>query len=755
MPSGTRAVQVVLLSVLLLLLVLLLGFLWFLPEPASSVPVPMVKVAGTEAGPEAKWVPRPRQRRSPTHSSPVVSSQRVETPPPSAVEALSVEGDTLFQRRLMAGLALRQLQGSLDRVETPPPNAGEEISVEGDTPFQRRLVAGLAFRRFQGSLDNAWRRIAEINTGTPAGRDQKDALARLSPGQIQDLFGILEPLSRPLDEVSDHLLEVEPRRRAWRNIWARMFHAHGIKSPRSPRAYEENAVRFLSRFLEEVLHPAADLDTLRLGTSSAPRDRLGTGALVRCWTRRETSVRDALSSSEIRMGEELLRQLSKFTAHSIPAGIDVLVTPELGADVFPRKLRHPWVVGLYHPGDRFCSVRSGTSHAYRKEVLKHELAHAFLHQFTPEFSQLSFIHEGLAEYLRHLGPRDEGLRIPIERFQDNFAALESLVSRLRDHVNLEQMEPGRLLRLSPRDYYALGHFTYRVAEAAMVFIGSPVVDQALSERSDRQIIAAVENIRWSEFLAFVEEHAARGDPARAVTIDDAGDLTGGGEMLDEGFEEPDPASVLARMGVAVQEGFSMDSAFFTAVHRERSDRESLFLLKEELWRGDAPVVLLRDVSERMDLPIDDSGRSRRDYIDEFLQWLQANLDRKSPITGVLAIETDPVRAEGQPFTASGVPDWLDNAKLRQANLVLCVGSRDLVLRERLGQAGGRAANEITSEDLARAYRELFQKGNVQSRAVLVVDAGGGDSDGLALARGIAASQPHGTLVVYWGPPEAR
>ncbi len=273
-----------------------------------------------------------------------------------------------------------------------------------------------------------------------------------------------------------------------------------------------------ARLLEMLTSPPRDLLSFTLA-GATEADPLGKTLRVRAWT-----LGEAYPAEELAAAAATLEHVVRCVERDVDGGIDVLITPALGNDVFPGQPRPPIerAAGLYFGGDQYCVVDSELRPHFRVEVVEHELIHAYCHRTAKSFSRSRLITEGVAEYLRLVSNRDNGLNVPIDRLRDSLAELAYLLERLsRAGVDLRTVQPRRLVELDPDAFYQLGHLAYLIAQATMAYVGGDVIQIALYRRSDAPIREVIEGLDWREFLGFVERGSRLGRLGRAVIVDDA------------------------------------------------------------------------------------------------------------------------------------------------------------------------------------------------------------------------------------------
>ena len=322
-------------------------------------------------------------------------------------------------------------------------------AIEGKTPFTRRLSVGA--RLYQLYVDRRWRRIDD------------------------DL--VASALKRTV--VQEHLLRLD----AWPEI-------------KRENAAWEGESEIASR-LRRLIQPRRDARGLKRSFWPADSDRLGGGSKLRVWTQKTKHP-----EAEVQVGAAFLDQLASVAGDVTPGGYDVFMSPKLGAELFPQSktlTRFAWAAGVYVSGDDLSIVRSHLLPNFRVLVLKHELVHAWCAHHVKHWRS-RFVSEGLAEYLSRLEPRDPGFRIPHRRFRHNLAALLRMLTDLDGAgIEIRSVPFDALVRSTPAQQYALGHLGYLLAQAAMVYIGPLVIEKALDEWSEAQLIDAIGRITWEDF----------------------------------------------------------------------------------------------------------------------------------------------------------------------------------------------------------------------------------------------------------------
>jgi hypothetical protein len=275
-------------------------------------------------------------------------------------------------------------------------------------------------------------------------------------------------------------------------------------------AKDERPIHTLSR----LTAPPRDLAGLILagGTRGDP---IGSTMCVRVWTREE-----AYPEAERARISATIEHITRSVGREVEGGIDVLVTDRMGADVFPLQTTNSYAAGMYFSKDRYCVARANLSGEFRPEVIEHECIHA-IHLALPSATRSRFIGEGLAEYLRMVEPGDDGLKVPQGRLKDSFAELQFILRRLKEvGVGIEKIDPSRLVDLSAKEFYALRHLGYLVAQLTMAYLGGDAIERALAEGSDAPLVKMARGIAWADFLRFVNEGAVGGELGRVRVVQD-------------------------------------------------------------------------------------------------------------------------------------------------------------------------------------------------------------------------------------------
>lgn len=427
-----------------------------------------------------------------------------------------------------------------------------------------------------------------------------------------------------------------------------------------------------------LTHPRRDTGALRL-SGGAPR-----GRLVRVWTRGP-----AYPEPERESAEEMLRHIHEQSGLSIPEGIDVLVTPRLGTEVFPALGEVRWAAGVYYGRDGFCSVRLDLAGPVRRLVLRHECVHALCRAIKGP----RLITEGLAEYLSYARRGDPGLDVPLERFRHNFAMLSWFIDELeRRGVSLELLEPARLVALPPRAFYGLRGLGYLLAQATVAHAGGRVVNEALRAGSAAPLRSAIERLSLADLRAFVATHGRGGEKELAQAVDEG---------------RPGDALVAKELGLdlAVRPTGLMKTAAMVRHVRE-------------LLRDAAPYVFI------------DRSRHATAEIRTTVRRLLASFPDGRP----MGLDDSPAPLEDVeidktvPYDPVTYLHWLKKNEATAAPLVICVASPVRIER----------------------YEKVIMSAGLRPSAVLVVDLSE-TGDGLGIARGYSRLYGGVGNVAYWRP----
>ncbi len=362
----------------------------------------------------------------------------------------------------------------------------------------------------------------------------------------------------------------------------------------------DGRVRNVARSLSDLTDPPRDLDSVRL-VNKISDSPLGTKLPFRLWTRG-----DNYPLNEIRAARDNLEYVADICGASLEGGFDVLATPQLGSEIFPRQTRVR-AAGVYYLDDRYCVVRLNLPPEFRLEVIKHELMHALHHRIMKGRRPSRFVSEGLAEYLRHCRPGDNGLSVPPARMARTLAALYARIRALRAAgAPIDAIHPQSFTVLKPRQFYALGGFGYLLAMATMAYVGGPVIEQALAQGRHDVLEDAIREIRWFDFVKFLKKYTGRGrtlgllDP---IVVADAGSVSNqhaekhrwlrSEEATRDAFRalgvKLPPAMQVGRRLMDVRDGP-------TILSRSRVEK----VLNSIVGSSSQPVLLLVDLSKAMD-----------------------------------------------------------------------------------------------------------------------------------------------------------
>ncbi len=483
--------------------------------------------------------------------------------------------------------------------------------------------------------------------------------------------------------------------------------------------------------LDFLCEPRRDTGALLL--ANAGEDAIGSDLPIRVWT-----LGAGYPDAPIARAEEMLAQLAQVAGAGIEGGVDVLATPEVGGDVFPAvKAFAELSDGVYWGADEFCTVRSTLVGARAEQVLRHELVHAFLLRTMPRFTHYRFVGEGLAEYLRLLVPTDKDLYFPARRLADNLAWLErALVFFERHGYRFDRVSFRNLVRLDPREFYSMP-LGYPLAQAAMAFIGGDVVAKALRSRADREIVAAVSAIGWSEFRAFIREHGSAGRPSRAIHVHER-------DPELEAWEGALQWRVVRAVGIDVPDR-AADRGLPTG---DFSDPDRVAEVLRTLLESGAKIVVATDLSAEMDraMPgltlaaatLGTSGEgldapTPRDFV--------AGLFARFVKPALVGLVTDQARVKDLrtelPYDSLALAETLAANGWQECGLVVCGASK-------LG---------LAPEELGWRYRqqiELLRRWGIRPVAVLAFSFAGDEGDAAFLALAFA-TRGLGLDVALWQP----
>ncbi len=476
--------------------------------------------------------------------------------------------------------------------------------------------------------------------------------------------------------------------------------------------------------LDFLCEPRRDLGVLWL--ANGQDDARGAELTVRVWT-----LGIGYPAARIASAAALVRQLEAFAGVRIAGGIDVLVTPGVGADLFPRGIDPGGRAGIYFPEDEFCVVRSTLGGSFADAILRHELVHAFLYRFAPGFSRHRFVGEGLAEYLRYLMPGDTGIEVAMERLADDLASLDrALTFYERCGFRFDLWRPRRLVMLDPVRFY-LVPLGYELAQAAMAHVGNGVIGEAIRRRSDTPIVEAVAAIRWHEFREFVRAKGSKGRVGRARPVADA-------ERPPEVLRGEVQEGVLEEIGIL---GNPDATAVWSLVEAEARSTDRLREVVGRMLEEGAEPVVAADLSADMDgampsLALADSGivaATPRTFVAALLARLP-----EASFLGLVGAQQDVDGPATQlPYDPSSLAEALATRGWQERNLIVCAATRH-------GLDPARGAARV------KAHLDSWDRWGIHPASVLVIDFAGGAGDATLIARALA-SRGLGLNVALWQP----
>jgi hypothetical protein len=615
----------------------------------------------------------------------------------------------LFALAVLISLALVLIMRAVLELASEPVEADADLDpiwYAEDAPAAEAPPAGKIRK-----ADNSWPRDrARFAISGPT-----RFVRRLAAGS--ELMGLFEQLKEGTDcrEIARGINGLLPHL-----LHADRFHAPGRRSTRVRRSR-------IRSILEYLTEPRRDRERLQLTTATR-----GEGSL-RVWT-----LAGSYPEFEIWSAEQLLERLRSVAQQGVEGGFDVLVTPARGQEVFERQRRCPGAIGVYYILDGYCTVESGLPSRLRFEVLKHELIHAFCRQFTKEFTKSRFVSEGLAEYLR-LEPVGSGLSVPPSRLADNLAALKCQIDALRaGGVHLDQLQPARLVDLSPHDFYALRSLGYLLAQAAIAYLESAAVEEAFESRSDQPIVDAVKRIHWRRFLDFVNGAADQGSPDRALTVED--------QLPAEGRRDAVAMRAsLRKLGARIEPRAKFDPEDLELDGPLQDEEQIKAMLSAASASVESTLYILTEVSADMDrsirpaadveklLPAVAHVRTPLEFVGSLRHALRTGL------TGLVCLGARLTEEERldfvQPYRVEAPFAWLRMKRSKAPRLILCVAS---------------AAGEDSGARLRRYRRELRALESLP-QMVLCIDLSQGEGEALTLARAFAPLQGMRGRVAYWNP----
>ena len=299
------------------------------------------------------------------------------------------------------------------------------------------------------------------------------------------------------------------------------------------------------------------------------------------------------------------------------------------------------------------------------------------------------------------------------------------------------MQPGRAVRLEPWLFYLLP-FGYELAQAAVVYVGGDVVERAFREKSDAALVAAIDDIEWGAFRAWLRKGGRGGNADAAIVVGET-DLETLAEVVRLGVT---PWHVLESLGAALPGGrAAMQRTADEALKAPDRVAQVLAMLLEP--GGDA-VVVAADLSAAMDRPLGGAtvpaalGGPGPEWLTASPRDFAASLHRAlakrtEPAPWLVGMTVDPrlledLRTE-EPFTLARLPQWIAKSGLTRVRLVCC----------------------LAQPDAPFPFRELHDLESPPA-AVLVVDFAP-DAPGQAwrLARALETVTGGRTLVAYLAP----
>jgi len=441
---------------------------------------------------------------------------------------------------------------------------------------------------------------------------------------------------------------------------------------------------------------------------------------LRVWTLQpELDVRTVQSSGN------LLAQLIAVAGHTMPQGVDVLCTPEMGRDVFPKQAHLAGAAGLYLRRDRYCTVRSTMEQHQVSDTMRHEVVHAYSLGPAELRSAPRFVTEGIAEYLRFLGPRDGGFQIPPHTMRDELAYLVRAFEFMeRMGVDLSSVKPAWLVNLKPWQFYRLP-FGYPTALAMHAYVGGAPVEEAMRSQSPEPLIRALSQVQWSKFRDWLELEANGGAAEQAWFTNDGVEQPPDGEAGETGW------TVLRRIGAVTKSNRKMTSELFDAMGKPDQIAAVMKMLTTE--RGSRRVVLATTLSKDMDRvlgsvtgPEDLYWHSERESKPrtprEFVADLRYTLEYPGkPIWRITA----------PPHNSEKLAGWLREIAAPNMGLVLCSSQ----------PVSGRTARSILKQPDAIPANAI----------VLLIDLCPSGPGELALLGQELARRGHGMRVAYWRP----
>lgn len=216
----------------------------------------------------------------------------------------------------------------------------------------------------------------------------------------------------------------------------------------------------VNKVFAELVLPYRDLSALFVRIGDGEPTKLSKGAeaqkaftprvgAVRLWSTSEAIPNEVAMSAQI-----MLDELCRVADVTYPQGFDLLISDQLGADLFPITVPAINADGLYFIHDQFAAVRASLSSDRMESVSRHELVHAFTYQLGPDFESSRFISEGLAEYLRLVLADPKSLKSAmgqVDELVPTLTAVEDLkkIEAYREKQSAKPLDPA----ITTRDYY--------------------------------------------------------------------------------------------------------------------------------------------------------------------------------------------------------------------------------------------------------------------------------------------------------------
>ncbi len=604
-----------------------------------------------------------------------------------------------------------------------PAGTAPAISLPGNTPLQRRLVAGNRFR---------------------------DMALAIGQGAFNP-----EDLLQAYCKLQHTILLADWRTRGLERL-----------APTSDALMLPGRVQQVARNCE-LLAPCR-LELVKLAGRRLDEDALGEKRFLRVWNHE-----GAYPLREMATAEATLRHIETVAMVAPHHGYDVIATPERGNEVLPNQGGNLWALGIYWQRDRYSTMVTHLREGFRIEVLEHEMIHALCHRHFGENRPPRFIAEGLAEYLRHVEPGDDGYAFPAVRVADELAALDLILKRLEAlECSVRDLDPRALLALPSQRFYELRHLGYLLALAAMTFIGAEPIESAFLAKDYEPIARAIRGMDAAEFLESLATLASHGDAVDAIIVTDIEVGIDEGDDLPPRLRPPyealvdiglmrrawrqlKPDQLKHQPGPAVSGGESMQDLFT----RLAEGGTTILLLADQSTAAQGPFAL--DVAraapcEWLDLEQLDV-RDRVSFAQGFCAQLREEAAGATVEMRALSerFEKFDVRQMAQvvPYSTAKLGSRLDTllgGTQAMGEVVFLVASRDEEARADL-RLGSDAGEDLVRSALEARYRAALHRHRNAIRCAIVVDLSNGEGDALPLARGLASLWDAGAPVGYWNP----